>query len=96
MSQLLHVCIKQGLGSRVAYARGKAIQWLEKNLKLLDKYGEPYEVAIVAYALMLSKASIAETAFGSLAKLARTEGKAHLRLTFFKTYVNITLNLYMF
>jgi hypothetical protein len=44
-------------------------------LKLLDEHGEPFEVAIVAYALLLSKASTAEAAFGILAKLARREGE---------------------
>ncbi|PNF16401.1 hypothetical protein B7P43_G10516 [Cryptotermes secundus] len=63
-----------GLGSQVATAQNKAIMWLERNLKLLDEHGEPFEVAIVAYALLLSKASIAETAFGILAKHARREG----------------------
>jgi hypothetical protein len=58
----------------VATAQNKAIKWLERNLKLLDEHGEPFEVAIVAYALLLSKASIAETAFGILAKHARREG----------------------
>lgn len=35
---------------------------------------DPYEIAIVAYALMLSKATTAETAFGILSRHARTEG----------------------
>ena len=43
-------------------------------MKLLDERGEPFEVAIVAYALLLSKASTAEAAFGILAKHARREG----------------------
>ncbi|RZF41336.1 hypothetical protein LSTR_LSTR000050 [Laodelphax striatellus] len=63
-----------GLGSQVALAQGRAIQWLERNLKLLDTHGDPYEVAIVAYALMLSKAATAEAAFGILIKHARNEG----------------------
>ncbi|XP_075216528.1 macroglobulin complement-related [Lycorma delicatula] len=63
-----------GLGSRVASAQRQAVDWLERNLKLLDRYGEPYEVAIVAYALMLSKAPTAEAAFGILIKHARREG----------------------
>jgi hypothetical protein len=58
----------------VSTAQSKAIRWLERNLKLLDEHGEPFEVAIVAYALLLSKASTAEAAFGILAKLARREG----------------------
>ncbi|PSN29599.1 hypothetical protein C0J52_24875 [Blattella germanica] len=63
-----------GLGAQVATAQNKAIKWLERNLKLLDDRGEPFEVAIVAYALLLSKASTAELAFGILAKHARREG----------------------
>ncbi|XP_049816717.1 CD109 antigen isoform X1 [Schistocerca nitens] len=63
-----------GMGSQVAFAQGKAIQWLERNLKLIDERGDPYEVAIVTYALMLSKASTAEAAFSILARHARTEG----------------------
>lgn len=64
-----------GLGSQVALAQSKAISWLERNIKLLDQFGQPYEVAIVAYALMLSKAATAETAFGILARHRReTDG----------------------
>lgn len=36
--------------------------------------GEPYEIALVAYALMLTKSAFAEPAFGLLAKHARREG----------------------
>ena len=43
-------------------------------MKLLGDHGEPFEVAIVAYALLLSKASTAEAAFGILARHARREG----------------------
>jgi len=63
------------LGSKVALAQSKAISWLERNIQLLDQFGEPYEVAIVAYALMLSKAATAETAFGILARHKRETGK---------------------
>uniref|UniRef100_A0A1B6D127 TEP1-F n=1 Tax=Clastoptera arizonana TaxID=38151 RepID=A0A1B6D127_9HEMI len=63
-----------GIGAKVAQAQGRAIQWLERNLNLLDKQGEPYEVAIVAYALMMSKAASAEAAFGILIKHSRKEG----------------------
>lgn len=41
----------------------------------LNVSGEPYEVALVAYALMLTKSSFAEYAFNILARLARREGK---------------------
>lgn len=63
-----------GLGARVSLAQGNAVKWLEKNLRLLQEHGEPYEVAIVAYALLIGKSSSAETAFDILSKLARSEG----------------------
>lgn len=67
--------ILQSLTGKVAIAQQNAIQWLDRNLKLLDESGEPYEVALVAYALMLAKAPTAEQAFGILAKHARTIGE---------------------
>ena len=68
------VFCSQGLGAQVATAQSGAVKWLERNMKLLDDHGDPFEVAIVAYALLLSKASTAEAAFGILAKHARREG----------------------
>lgn len=56
-----------GLGSQVALSTANAIKWLERNLKLLKKQGNPYEIAIVAYALLVAKASTAEQAFNILA-----------------------------
>lgn len=44
-------------------------------MKLLQQSGEPYDVAIVAYALMLAKTPIAEQAFEILAKNARNIGE---------------------
>lgn len=43
-------------------------------MKLIEEYGKPFDVAVIAYALMKSKASIAETAFIQLAKHAHLEG----------------------
>lgn len=43
-------------------------------MNLLNMTGEPYEVALVAYALMLTKSSFAEYAFSLLARHARREG----------------------
>ncbi|XP_015596122.1 CD109 antigen isoform X2 [Cephus cinctus] len=63
-----------GLGSKVALAAANAVKYLERNLKLLDDRGRPYDIAIVAYALLIAKASTAETAFKMLAKHARREG----------------------
>lgn len=64
----------QGLGTKVAFAQGRAVNWLEKNLNLLETYGQVYEVALVAYALMLSNAGTAETAFRILIRHAHREG----------------------
>jgi len=64
----------QGLGARASLAQRNAVQWLERNLNLLSAHGKSYEVALVAYALLLSKASQAEAAFGILSRLAKTEG----------------------
>ncbi|KYN34320.1 hypothetical protein ALC56_11427 [Trachymyrmex septentrionalis] len=63
-----------GLGSQVALSAAKAIKWLERNLKLLEQ-GKPYEIAIVAYALLVSKASTAEQAFNILTKHEQIEGE---------------------
>lgn len=59
----------------MAIAQQKAIQWLDRNMKTLQESGEPYEVALVAYALMLAKTPTAEQAFGVLAKHARNVGE---------------------
>lgn len=58
----------------MATAQARAIQWLERNMNLLSDHGTAFEVAIVAYALMKSKAPNAETAFQLLARHARIEG----------------------
>ena len=59
----------------MAIAQNKAVQWLERNMKLLKESGQPYEVAVVAYALMLAKAPTAEQAFGILTSRARIIGE---------------------
>jgi hypothetical protein len=59
----------------VAVSRSRAISWLDRNLvNLLDRNGDPYEVAIVAYAMMLAKSTSAEAAFGVLRRHAREDG----------------------
>lgn len=63
-----------GLSSKVAIAAQKAIHWLERNMDLLREKGNPFEVAIVAYALMKSKAPNAEMAFLELSRRQRFEG----------------------
>lgn len=65
----------QTLGGKVAIAQQKAIHWLDRNLKLLQESGDPYEVSLVAYALMLAQTPTAEQAFGILAKHARRIGE---------------------
>ncbi|KAL0278731.1 UNVERIFIED_CONTAM: hypothetical protein PYX00_000464 [Menopon gallinae] len=63
-----------GLGARVTLAQNNAVKWLERNLRLINETGDPYEAAIVAYALYLSKSQSAEAAFSILARHARSEG----------------------
>ncbi|XP_015109945.1 CD109 antigen [Diachasma alloeum] len=63
-----------GLGSQVALAAAKASKWLEQNLNLLEAKGTPYEIAITAYALLLSQSASAEQAFNVLSMHARRNG----------------------
>lgn len=55
-------------------AQRKAVQWLDKNLNILNSIGDPYEVALVSYALMLAKAATAGEAFSILNRLQKSEG----------------------
>lgn len=64
-----------GLGSRVALSQARAIAWIDRHMGLLKEAGDPYDVAIVAYALLLSKAPNAEQAYYILAKHARHVGE---------------------
>lgn len=63
-----------GLGSQVALSAASAVKWLEQNLKVLELESNPYEIAITAYALLVSKASIAEQVFDMLMTHRRSEG----------------------
>lgn len=65
----------QSIVGKVEIAKQKAIQWLDRNLKLLKDAGDPYEVALVAYALMLAKTPTAEQAFNILSRHGRTIGE---------------------
>lgn len=56
-------------------AQLKAVNWLDKNAKLIETSGDPYEIAVVAYALMLAKAATAGRAFDILHDRRRYEGK---------------------
>ncbi|XP_033326238.2 macroglobulin complement-related [Megalopta genalis] len=66
--------LPEGLGTQVAVSAANAVKWLERNLKLLEERGKPYEIAIVAYALLLAKASTAGQAYSILSRHARREG----------------------
>ncbi|XP_072379728.1 CD109 antigen [Diabrotica undecimpunctata] len=66
--------LTSGLSSKVAIAAKKAIMWLERNMELINERGSAFEVAIVAYALMKSKAASAEIAFIELSSRRRSEG----------------------
>ncbi|KAJ8681561.1 hypothetical protein QAD02_017353 [Eretmocerus hayati] len=66
--------LPSGLGAKVALAAANAVRWLEQNLQLLELKGKPYEIAIVAYALAVAKASTAEKMFDILRKHRREEG----------------------
>ncbi|XP_055836830.1 CD109 antigen-like [Episyrphus balteatus] len=63
------------LGARVVLAQQRALYWIERNMQLLEKTPEAYDVAITAYALQLCKAPIAEHAFAILRKHAKTIGE---------------------
>lgn len=65
----------QELGTRVSLAQKRALQFIERNMKLLQRTTEPYEVAIVAYALLLCKSPISGHVFSILSKHARVDGK---------------------
>lgn len=73
----------QGLSARVAQAQQRAISWLERNLKLLSEFGEPYALALVAHALTHCKAPSSEHAYRLLKRAERAEG------------TNTTLSLYI-
>ena len=71
----------------VSTARNKAIQWIDQNMKLVTSRGDPYELAVVAYALMLSKASSSNYAFDQLASKSRSEGKCFYVVHYQRYYV---------
>ncbi|XP_037809897.1 CD109 antigen [Lucilia sericata] len=62
------------LGARVALAQQRAITWIERNMQFLQDTPEPYDVAITAYALLLSKSPMAEHVFSILRTHARIVG----------------------
>lgn len=52
----------------MAIAAKKAVSWLERNMDLIELKGQAFDTAIVAYALMKIKASVAERAYVALSK----------------------------
>ncbi|EFA07485.1 CD109 antigen [Tribolium castaneum] len=66
--------LTSGLSSKVAIAQRNAVHWLERNMDLIKERGRPFDVAIVAYALMKSKAAFAEAAYLELSRHRREEG----------------------
>ncbi|ODM98885.1 hypothetical protein Ocin01_07797 [Orchesella cincta] len=51
------------IGPRVAVARQKAVNYLEIQVDQLRFDADPYQIAVVAYALMITKSSKADAAF---------------------------------
>ncbi|KPJ10420.1 CD109 antigen [Papilio machaon] len=74
VKNLKDIGFKEALSARVAQAQRNGITWLEKNLKLLEEYGSPYSLALVAYALTVSKAPSSEHAYRLLKRRQRSEG----------------------
>lgn len=64
-----------GLGTRVALAADNAAKWLETKLGYLRDFGQPYEIAIVAYALKEKGSSNYDEAFEILNRHSRDEGE---------------------
>ncbi|KAJ0173927.1 hypothetical protein K1T71_010073 [Dendrolimus kikuchii] len=64
----------QGLSARVVQAQQRGISWLERHLKLLEDFGEPYALALVAHALTFAKAPSSEHAYRLLKRRERSEG----------------------
>ena len=56
------------IGTKIALAQAKAINWLERKMTPLANYGRPYDIAVVAYALIHSNSPLAEAPFIMLAK----------------------------
>ncbi|KAL0820116.1 hypothetical protein ABMA28_006056 [Loxostege sticticalis] len=74
VKNLKDIGIREGLSARVVQAQQRGISWLEKQLRLLDEFGEPYALALVAYALTFSKAPSSEHAYRLLKRRQRAEG----------------------
>ena len=73
----------QAVGPRLAFARQRAINYLESKVDEMKNSLKPYETALLAYALMLSKSPKADSAFITLAGQARFEGKCLVKITLY-------------
>ncbi|XP_013776899.1 CD109 antigen-like isoform X2 [Limulus polyphemus] len=63
------------LGSKVAAARTRAMRYLEKMLHIVKQYEDPFDLAIVTYALTLCNSVDGEEAFNMLdARMRETSG----------------------
>lgn len=74
VKNLKDIGVREGLSARVVQAQQRGITWLERHLKLLEDFGEPYALAVVAYALTFAKAPSSEHAYRLLKKRQRSEG----------------------
>ncbi|XP_060805697.1 CD109 antigen isoform X2 [Amyelois transitella] len=74
VKNLKDIGLREGLSARVAIAQQHAIEFLERNLQMLFDFGEPYALAVVAYALTFSKAPSSEHAYRLLKQKQRSEG----------------------
>ncbi|VVC99102.1 unnamed protein product, partial [Leptidea sinapis] len=58
----------------IGIAEQLGVAWLERHLRLLSEWAEPYALAVVAYALTCAKAPSAEHAYRLLKRRQRSEG----------------------
>jgi len=65
----------QVIGPKLTVAQQKAVQYLEKKVDQMKYGAKPYEVALVTYALMLTKSPKADAAFIVLSEYAQYEGE---------------------
>lgn len=74
VKNLKDIGVREGLSAQVSSAQQRAFRWLERHLALLGELGDVYPLAVVAYALTISKAPSAEHAYRLLKRLERYEG----------------------
>ncbi|XP_047526413.1 CD109 antigen [Pieris napi] len=74
VKNLKDIGVREGLSAQVATAQQRGVAWLERHLRLLSEWSEPYALAITAYALACAKAPSAEHAYRLLKRRQRSEG----------------------